>query len=102
MYNALNESAYQNVSDLESVTIENAVYVAMKNDLAFIIAGTCERKYLRDGTGSSAGTAVCRILQWRKSDARRTDIESFGRFWKTETQNGCGIKSADAEYQRRI
>ncbi len=40
LYNALNKSAYQDVSSLESVTIENAVYVVMKNDLAFIIAGT--------------------------------------------------------------
>lgn len=40
LYNALNGTAYQDVSLLEVVTIENAVYIVMKNDLAFVIAGT--------------------------------------------------------------
>ncbi len=40
LYNALNGTAYQDASQLEVVTIENAVYIVMKNDLAFVIAGT--------------------------------------------------------------
>lgn len=40
LYNALNGTDYQDTSDLQVVTIENAVYVVMKNDLAFVIAGT--------------------------------------------------------------
>ena len=40
LYNALNGTDYQDASKLEVVTIESAVYVVMKNDLAFIIAGT--------------------------------------------------------------
>ncbi|MBD5453985.1 MAG: hypothetical protein HDR30_06710, partial [Lachnospiraceae bacterium] len=40
LYNALNETDYQDASDLQVVTIESAVYVVMKNDLAFVIAGT--------------------------------------------------------------
>lgn len=40
LYNALNGTAYQDASKLKIVTIENAVYVVMKNDLAFIMAGT--------------------------------------------------------------
>lgn len=40
LYNALNGTAYQDTSELEVVTIENAVYVTMKNDIAFVIAGT--------------------------------------------------------------
>lgn len=40
LYNALNETDYQDASELQVVTIENAVYVAMKNDLAFVFAGT--------------------------------------------------------------
>lgn len=39
LYNALNGTDYQDSSELEVVTIESAVYVVMKNDLAFIIAG---------------------------------------------------------------
>lgn len=40
LYNALNESDYKDSSLLEIVTIESAVYVVMKNDLAFVLAGT--------------------------------------------------------------
>ena len=40
LYNALNGTDYQDASDLEVVTIESVVYVVMKNDLVFVIAGT--------------------------------------------------------------
>lgn len=40
LYNALNETNYTDASALEVVTIESAVYVVMKNDLAFILSGT--------------------------------------------------------------
>lgn len=35
LYNALNGTDYADTSDLEIVTIENAVYVVMKNDLSY-------------------------------------------------------------------
>lgn len=37
LYNALNESDYDNPDDLEIVTLENAIYMSLKNDNAFII-----------------------------------------------------------------
>ncbi len=37
LYNAVNGTNYQNSDDLEIVTLENAIYMGMKNDLAFII-----------------------------------------------------------------
>lgn len=40
LYNALNGTEYQDASDLQVVTIESAVYVVMKNDLAFVFTGT--------------------------------------------------------------
>lgn len=40
LYNALNGTEYQDLSQLEIVTIESAVYVVMKNDLAYILSGT--------------------------------------------------------------
>ncbi len=40
LYNALNGTDYQDASELQVVTIESAVYVVMKNDLAFVLAGT--------------------------------------------------------------
>ena len=40
LYNALNGTEYQDASQLEIATIESAVYVVMKNDLAYILSGT--------------------------------------------------------------
>lgn len=40
LYNALNGTDYSDASQLEIVTIESVVYVVMKNDLAFVLAGT--------------------------------------------------------------
>ena len=37
LYNAVNGTAYENSEELEIVTLENAIYMGMKNDLAFII-----------------------------------------------------------------
>ena len=37
LYNAVNQSNYSNPNDLEIVTLENAIYMGMKNDLAFIM-----------------------------------------------------------------
>lgn len=40
LYNALNGTDYEDASRLKIVTIESAVYVVMKNDLAYVLAGT--------------------------------------------------------------
>ena len=37
LYNAINETSYTDATQLEIVTLENAIYMGMKNDLAFII-----------------------------------------------------------------
>ncbi len=37
LYNAMNGTTYTNFEDLEIVTLENAVYMNMKNDVAFIV-----------------------------------------------------------------
>ena len=37
LYNALNGRNYEDPEELEIVTLENAVYMGMKNDLAFIL-----------------------------------------------------------------
>ncbi len=37
LYNAVNGSDYENPEELEIVTLENAVYMNMRNDLAFVI-----------------------------------------------------------------
>ena len=37
LYNAINGTSYTNPEDLEIITLENAIYMNMKNDLAFIM-----------------------------------------------------------------
>ena len=37
LYNAINRTTYKNADELEIVTLENAIYMGMKNDLAFIV-----------------------------------------------------------------
>ncbi|MBQ9120411.1 MAG: hypothetical protein IJY09_10230 [Lachnospiraceae bacterium] len=37
LYNAMNETNYTNPDDLEIVTLENAIYMEMKNDVAFLL-----------------------------------------------------------------
>ena len=37
LYNALNNSNYQNKDDLEINTLENAIYMRMKNDVSFVL-----------------------------------------------------------------
>ena len=37
LYNAINGTVYTDETELEIVTLESAIYMGMKNDLAFII-----------------------------------------------------------------
>lgn len=39
LYNAVNGTDYQNEDDLEMTTLEDAVYLSMKNDVSFLIGG---------------------------------------------------------------
>ena len=40
LYNALNKTKYTNPNELRIVTLDNAIYISMKNDLAFLLVGT--------------------------------------------------------------
>ena len=40
LYNAVNGSSYTNVDDITITTVEDALYLSMKNDVSFIIADT--------------------------------------------------------------
>ena len=40
LYNAVNGSSYTNPDDIQLTTIENAVYMSMRNDVSFLIADT--------------------------------------------------------------
>ena len=40
LYNAINNTNYCNVEDLEVNTLENVIYISMKNDISFMIGCT--------------------------------------------------------------
>ena len=40
LYNAINDTNYQNPDDLEINTLENAIYLSMKNDVSFLLGCT--------------------------------------------------------------
>ena len=40
LYNAINNSAHTNIDDLEVNTLDDAIYLSMKNDISFLIGGT--------------------------------------------------------------
>ena len=39
LYNAINGTSYENEKDLEITTIENVIFMSMKNDVSFIVSG---------------------------------------------------------------
>ena len=58
LYNGLNGTNYNNEEELTVNTLENAIFIKMKNDLSFI-------------------TAVCCILQWAESQKGRIYDETL-------------------------
>ena len=40
LYNAINGSDHKSLADLEIITLEDAIYIRMKNDVAYLINGT--------------------------------------------------------------
>ena len=40
MYNALNGTSYSDPEELEVNTLEDAVYISIKNDISFLVGGT--------------------------------------------------------------
>ncbi len=41
LYNALNGTAYADAKDLSITTIEDVIYVGMKNDVSILLDGGC-------------------------------------------------------------
>lgn len=40
LYNALNDTEYSNLDDLEITTIDDVIYMGMKNDISFLLDST--------------------------------------------------------------
>ena len=58
LYNAVTGRSYEDAKELEIVTLDNAVYMGMKNDLAFLLD-----LFVRIAEDSCS--RVYRVLQWR-------------------------------------
>lgn len=56
LYNALNQSDYQDPEDLQITTLENVVYISCKNDISILVDMTL---YLMSIRG--AGIPICRF-----------------------------------------
>ena len=59
LYNAMNGTSYENPEELQIVTLENAVYLAMKNDLAFLFH---DELFLYEQQSSKNGNMPLRCL----------------------------------------
>ena len=42
LYNAINHTDYQNPDDLEVNTLEDVLYLSIKNDVSFLVSGTTQ------------------------------------------------------------
>lgn len=68
LYNAVTGNAYQNADDLKIVTLENAIYMGMKNDLAFMLE-TNIYLYEHQSTNQSQYTIAGSDLYWNRVSA---------------------------------
>ena len=64
LYNAVTGKHYQNPEELEIVTLENAIYMGMKNDLAFVLEMGL---YLYEHQSTYSPNAPLRFLIYYKS-----------------------------------
>ena len=65
LYNAVNHSDYNNPDELQVVTLENAIYMNMKNDIAFLIH---DELHLYEH--QSTGIPICRcgiFFTWQEN-----------------------------------
>ena len=51
LYNAVNKSDYSNAEDIEITTLDDALYLNMKNDVSFLIAATMNFYSLSSSSG---------------------------------------------------
>ena len=59
LYNAMNGTDYENAEELEIVTLENAIYLAMRNDLAYVFH---DELFLYEQQSSKNGNMPLRCL----------------------------------------
>ena len=58
LYNAMNGTDYESAEDLEIVTLENAIYLAMRNDLAYVFH---DELFLYEQQSSKMEICLCAV-----------------------------------------
>ena len=68
LYNALNGTDYQNPDDLTVTTLENAVYLSMKNDVSFLLDERMPCTSISPHGIRTCPCAICFILRglWKR------------------------------------
>ncbi len=77
LYNAMNGTDYENAEDLEIVTLENAIYLSMRNDLAYVFH---DELFLYEQQSSKNGNMPLRCLFYVS--------DSYSRMVKNENLYG--------------
>ena len=104
LYNAMNDTAYQDPEELVITTLENAIYLGMKNDVSFMI---CDRLFLYEhqstkNPNAASQSVVCgrsllgadkrHVFVWRTSGSNSG--ASFCGILQRRTENGGTIRSS--------
>ena len=65
LYNAINHTDYQNPDDLEVNTLEDVLYLSMKNDVSFLVGGTMNLYTEKKDYGSRYRSTLFFIMEQR-------------------------------------
>ena len=80
LYNALNETDYTDVNDLEINTLEDAVYLGHKNDLSFIIGNTLNLYEHQSSINPNMPyRGLCYITSLYETHVKRSGANVYGR-----------------------
>ena len=81
LYNAVNDSNYQNADDIEFNTISDAVYMSMKNDVSFLINDTFN--FYEQQSTYNPNIPIRFLIYIGMVYSRYVERDSYNRFSKT-------------------
>lgn len=81
LYNAVNGSDYQNPDELEITTLDNAIYMRMKNDISFLIDGYMSL-YEHQSTFNPNMEKCPKLYEYSYLVAKIRENQSNGKHWK--------------------
>ena len=88
LYNAMNDTAYQDPEELVITTLENAIYLGMKNDVSFMI---CDRLFLYEHQSTKNPNMPLRNLLYVADLADKRHVFVWGTSGSNPGASFCGI-----------